>query len=144
MADLDERFESAQEAVTRLPARPDDETLLELYSYFKQATEGDVAAGRGPLSSSRGPSTTPGRRTRASRETPLCGPTSSSWSICSRCKVREFGVGSARRPTLDISNARRKSHVLALRTGTMDVRKGGPLGGPRKGSSTGALPARKR
>lgn len=41
MADLDERFESAQEAVTRLPARPDDETLLELYSYFKQATEGD-------------------------------------------------------------------------------------------------------
>jgi acyl-CoA-binding protein len=46
MADLDERFEAAQEAVKRLPTRPDDETLLELYSFFKQATEGDVAGGR--------------------------------------------------------------------------------------------------
>jgi diazepam-binding inhibitor (GABA receptor modulator, acyl-CoA-binding protein) len=46
MPDLEERFKEAREAVKRLPARPDDETLLELYSYFKQATEGDVAAGR--------------------------------------------------------------------------------------------------
>ena len=46
MANLEERFEAAQEAVKRLSTRPDDETLLELYSYFKQATEGDAAGSR--------------------------------------------------------------------------------------------------
>ena len=46
MADLEKRFEAAQAAAKKLPARPDDDTLLELYSYFKQATEGDVSGAR--------------------------------------------------------------------------------------------------
>ena len=43
MADLQQRFEAAQAAAKNLPAKPDNDTLLELYSYFKQATEGDVS-----------------------------------------------------------------------------------------------------
>ena len=46
MGDLDTRFRAAQAAVKGLPARPDDDTLLELYSWFKQATEGDVTGPR--------------------------------------------------------------------------------------------------
>jgi acyl-CoA-binding protein len=46
MTDLEERFEAAQAAAKRLNARPDDDTLLELYSWFKQATEGDVTGSR--------------------------------------------------------------------------------------------------
>ncbi|MGH8222872.1 MAG: acyl-CoA-binding protein [Woeseiaceae bacterium] len=30
-------------AAKSLPTRPDNDTLLELYSYFKPATEGDVS-----------------------------------------------------------------------------------------------------
>ena len=37
---------AAQAAAKALRDRPDNETLLELYSYFKQASEGDVAGGR--------------------------------------------------------------------------------------------------
>jgi len=46
MADLQQRFEAAQAAAKNLPAKPDNDTLLELYSYFKQATEGDISADR--------------------------------------------------------------------------------------------------
>jgi len=46
MADLEQRFEAAQAAAKKLPAKPDNETLLELYSYFKQAMEGDVNGAR--------------------------------------------------------------------------------------------------
>ena len=46
MADLKKRFNAAQAAAKKLPAKPDNDTLLELYSYYKQATEGDVSAGR--------------------------------------------------------------------------------------------------
>lgn len=46
MADLNKQFEAAQAAVKRLDNRPDDDTLLELYSWFKQATEGDVTGSR--------------------------------------------------------------------------------------------------
>lgn len=46
MSDLKNSFESAQAAVKRLKNRPDDDSLLELYSYFKQATEGDVTGSR--------------------------------------------------------------------------------------------------
>lgn len=50
MTDLSKQFEQAQAGVKRLKKRPDDETLLELYSYFKQATEGDVSGDRpGPF-----------------------------------------------------------------------------------------------
>ena len=46
MSDLDKRFVAAQAAAEGLRDRPDNETLLELYSYFKQASEGDVAGVR--------------------------------------------------------------------------------------------------
>ena len=50
MTDLDKRFEAAQASVRKLRAKPDNDTLLELYSYFKQATEGDVSGARpGPF-----------------------------------------------------------------------------------------------
>lgn len=42
MASLEEQFAAAQADVQRLSEKPDNETLLELYSFFKQATEGDV------------------------------------------------------------------------------------------------------
>jgi acyl-CoA-binding protein len=46
MSELDRQFAAAQKAATGLRERPDNETLLELYSYFKQASEGDVAGQR--------------------------------------------------------------------------------------------------
>lgn len=50
MSDLKATFESSIDELKKLTARPDDETLLELYSYFKQATEGDVSGDRpGPF-----------------------------------------------------------------------------------------------
>ena len=42
MATLEEQFKAAQADVQQLAERPDNETLLELYSFYKQATEGDV------------------------------------------------------------------------------------------------------
>jgi diazepam-binding inhibitor (GABA receptor modulating acyl-CoA-binding protein) len=42
MADLSKQFADAQERVKTLKAKPDNETLLELYSFYKQATDGDV------------------------------------------------------------------------------------------------------
>jgi acyl-CoA-binding protein len=42
MATLEEQFKSAQDDVQKLSERPDNDTLLELYSFYKQATEGDV------------------------------------------------------------------------------------------------------
>jgi diazepam-binding inhibitor (GABA receptor modulator, acyl-CoA-binding protein) len=35
-------FLDASERVKNLPSKPDNDTLLELYGLFKQATEGDV------------------------------------------------------------------------------------------------------
>ena len=50
MPDLQRQFEAAQAAAKRLGRKPDDESLLELYSYFKQAQEGDATGSRpGPL-----------------------------------------------------------------------------------------------
>jgi len=46
MSDLKKAFEAAQAAAKKLPAKPDNDTLLELYSYYKQGTEGDVAGDR--------------------------------------------------------------------------------------------------
>lgn len=43
MATLEDQFKSAQADVQKLSERPDNDTLLELYSFYKQATEGDVA-----------------------------------------------------------------------------------------------------
>ena len=43
MADLNERFQQAAIAAKKLTEKPDNETLLELYSFFKQGSEGDVS-----------------------------------------------------------------------------------------------------
>ena len=40
--ELKELFEKAIKESKELPSKPDNETLLKLYSLFKQATEGDV------------------------------------------------------------------------------------------------------
>lgn len=46
MAALRERFEAAQVAARKLRTKPDNDTLLELYSYFKQGSEGDGGGDR--------------------------------------------------------------------------------------------------
>lgn len=43
MATLEAQFKSAQADVQALSERPDNDTLLELYSFYKQATEGDIS-----------------------------------------------------------------------------------------------------
>lgn len=43
MSDLKSQFEAASEAAKKLPERPDNETMLKLYSLYKQATDGDVS-----------------------------------------------------------------------------------------------------
>ncbi len=40
--ELKEKFEKAAAESKQLPAKPDNETLLQLYSLYKQGTEGDV------------------------------------------------------------------------------------------------------
>lgn len=42
MSDTDTRFAAALDAVQSLEQRPDNDTLLELYAFYKQATSGDV------------------------------------------------------------------------------------------------------
>lgn len=42
MSDLDAAFAQAQSDAKQLPERPDNETMLKLYSHYKQASEGDV------------------------------------------------------------------------------------------------------
>ncbi len=42
--DLKEQFEQAVADSKNLGERPDNETLLQLYSLYKQATEGDLTA----------------------------------------------------------------------------------------------------
>ena len=46
MSDIDEQFQAAVAASTELPAKPDQDTMLKLYSLYKQATEGDVEGKR--------------------------------------------------------------------------------------------------
>lgn len=43
---LDEQFTKAQVDVKTLSQKPSNDTLLELYSLFKQGTEGDVTGSR--------------------------------------------------------------------------------------------------
>lgn len=40
--EINEKFEQAVAASKTLPQKPDNETLLQLYSLYKQSTEGDV------------------------------------------------------------------------------------------------------
>ena len=46
MTDLQTLFQQAAEAAQRLAKRPDNETLLQLYALYKQATAGDVSGKR--------------------------------------------------------------------------------------------------
>lgn len=46
MSGIKEQFEAAVAASKKLKERPDNDTLLKLYSLYKQATEGDVAGKR--------------------------------------------------------------------------------------------------
>ncbi len=44
--DLPARFQQAADDSKKLPKRPDNNTLLKLYSLYKQATAGDVSGSR--------------------------------------------------------------------------------------------------
>ena len=44
--DLASKFEAAAAAAKQTRKKPDNATLLKLYSYYKQATEGDVKGAR--------------------------------------------------------------------------------------------------
>lgn len=46
MSDLKAKFEAAVAASKTLKEKPDNQTLLQLYALYKQATEGDVAGKR--------------------------------------------------------------------------------------------------
>ena len=46
MSDLMARFTQAQADANQLASRPDDQTMLKLYAYFKQATVGDATGDR--------------------------------------------------------------------------------------------------
>jgi len=42
MSDLQSRFQQAQQDINDLSHRPDNDTLLQLYALYKQATAGDA------------------------------------------------------------------------------------------------------
>jgi acyl-CoA-binding protein len=46
MSDLKKKFAAAADDVKKLPRRPSDDQLLELYALYKQATDGDVSGTR--------------------------------------------------------------------------------------------------
>ncbi len=46
MSDLASRFQTAVEDSKKLSKRPDNDTLLKLYAYFKQGSAGDVEGKR--------------------------------------------------------------------------------------------------
>jgi acyl-CoA-binding protein len=46
MSVLQEQFVQAQQDVNELASRPDNDTLLKLYAYYKQATNGDATGER--------------------------------------------------------------------------------------------------
>ena len=42
MANLEATFATAAQSVKQLPSQPDNDTLLKLYAFYKQATQGDA------------------------------------------------------------------------------------------------------
>ena len=46
MTDLQAQFLDAAERAKQLPSRPNNETMLQLYSLYKQATVGDISGKR--------------------------------------------------------------------------------------------------
>lgn len=51
---MEQKFGEAQQRVLKLKTKPSNETLLELYSLYKQATEGDAKGQRPGLLDIRG------------------------------------------------------------------------------------------
>ena len=43
---VEDRFQDAKARVEKLPSRPSNDQLLDLYGLYKQATEGDVSGAR--------------------------------------------------------------------------------------------------
>lgn len=43
MTDINSRFEQASVAAKSLPEKPDNDTLLQLYAFYKQGSVGDVS-----------------------------------------------------------------------------------------------------
>ena len=46
MSELDDRFAAAADASRTLPERPDNDTMLKLYSLYKQGSVGDIQGKR--------------------------------------------------------------------------------------------------
>ena len=46
MSNLDAQFEAAAQTAQNLPRRPDNETMLQIYALYKQATSGDAMGAR--------------------------------------------------------------------------------------------------
>ncbi|MDQ3494422.1 MAG: acyl-CoA-binding protein [Pseudomonadota bacterium] len=46
MTDLQQRFEQAKQDVQGLSERPDNDTLLRLYAFYKQGSGGDVSGNK--------------------------------------------------------------------------------------------------
>ena len=46
MTSLQSQFDAAAQAAMNLPSRPDNEMMLRLYAFFKQAKSGDVTGNR--------------------------------------------------------------------------------------------------
>ena len=65
MLNLEESLKATQAAAMKLENSPDNDSLLELSLYYKQATESDVSGPKlGRVLSWQGPGTTPGRPAR--------------------------------------------------------------------------------
>ena len=77
MATLKSKFEQAVADSKKLPERPDNQTLLQIYALYKQATVGDATGKRpGFMDLVAARSGTPGRRSGASLPTRRCRPMS--------------------------------------------------------------------
>ncbi len=46
MSEIKKKFDAAAKAVTKLPKRPTNDQMLELYALYKQATDGDATGSR--------------------------------------------------------------------------------------------------
>ena len=46
MSDLHAQFDAAAQSAQHLPTRPDNDTLLQIYALYKQATVGDATGAR--------------------------------------------------------------------------------------------------
>ncbi len=54
MSDLEVKFEAAAQNVQKLSKRPDNDTLLKLYAFYKQGKEGNVSGKRPGITDFKG------------------------------------------------------------------------------------------